>query len=275
MFFVFLRGIRSTLSGGSALKDGSFPHTHKRGFTLIELLVVIAIIAILAAILFPVFASAREKARQSSCANNLKQLGTAMNMYYDDWDGVFQPQRYGEALGNNLGWTDRIRAYNKTFGLFTCPSSSANYGYTIAGGAESWGEGSTAPNAWGEGNMSDVKSPSLMIQFAECPGSGTAKKDPTKQIQDIGDADRDTDIQPDGEVYGAAGRKTMSNVPADSLIDKDLSWWMYFPGRHNGGMNVCFMDSHVKFFKDWQWGQMTLRRTGPFPQGDMRNKQFL
>ncbi len=61
----------------------------RRGFTLIELLVVIAIIAILAAILFPVFARAREKARQASCLSNLKQLGLAMLMYVQDYDGVF------------------------------------------------------------------------------------------------------------------------------------------------------------------------------------------
>src|SRR5687767_12887888 len=58
----------------------------RRGFTLIELLVVIAIIAILAAILFPVFAQAREKARQSSCLSNMKQIGTGLMMYVQDYD---------------------------------------------------------------------------------------------------------------------------------------------------------------------------------------------
>src|SRR4051794_18914062 len=61
----------------------------RRGFTLIELLVVIAIIAILASILFPVFAEAREKARQASCLSNTKQIGTAMEMYTQDYDEVF------------------------------------------------------------------------------------------------------------------------------------------------------------------------------------------
>jgi prepilin-type processing-associated H-X9-DG protein len=50
---------------------------------------------------------------------------------------------------------------------------------------------------------------------------------------------------------------------------------MYFPNRHNGGMNITFLDGHVKFFPDWAWGQMTFRRSGPFPQGDPRNKLFI
>src|SRR5689334_23678413 len=61
------------------------------GFTLIELLVVIAIIAILAAILFPVFAQAREKARTISCLNNAKQMGTALMMYHQDYDEILPP----------------------------------------------------------------------------------------------------------------------------------------------------------------------------------------
>ena len=73
----------------------------KKGFTLIELLVVIAIIAILAAILFPVFAQAREKARQTSCLSNLKQLGTGYILYADDYDDY--PPYAGDGLGQDLG----------------------------------------------------------------------------------------------------------------------------------------------------------------------------
>jgi len=63
----------------------------RRGFTLIELLVVIAIIAILAAILFPVFARVREKARQTDCLSNIRQLGVAFGLYKSDWEGAFPP----------------------------------------------------------------------------------------------------------------------------------------------------------------------------------------
>ena len=67
----------------------------KRGFTLIELLVVIAIIAILAAILFPVFSRARESARKTACLSNMKQIGTALMMYCQDWDEAFPLNRFG------------------------------------------------------------------------------------------------------------------------------------------------------------------------------------
>ena len=74
-------------------------NTHRSGFTLIELLVVIAIIAILAAILFPVFAQAREKARQTTCLSNCKQIALAFQMYQQDYDGSFTWQ--GPHLGDD------------------------------------------------------------------------------------------------------------------------------------------------------------------------------
>src|SRR6266516_7867616 len=73
-----------------------------RGFTLIELLVVIAIIAILAAILFPVFAQARDSARQTTCLNNCKQLGTALQMYAQDYDEGLPSLSFGKLLGSPI-----------------------------------------------------------------------------------------------------------------------------------------------------------------------------
>ena len=87
-----------------------------KGFTLIELLVVIAIIAILAAILFPVFAKAREKARQTSCASNEKQLGLALIQYVQDYD-EFYPRSYD--------WAFETYSYVKSVGAYKCPDDSA------------------------------------------------------------------------------------------------------------------------------------------------------
>jgi prepilin-type N-terminal cleavage/methylation domain-containing protein/prepilin-type processing-associated H-X9-DG protein len=103
----------------------------RRGFTLIELLVVIAIIAILAAILFPVFAKAREAARKTSCLNNQKQLGIAIMTYTQDYDEVypFDPfARTGStaalntALTDQLHWPYRIMSYVKNNKVFQCTS---------------------------------------------------------------------------------------------------------------------------------------------------------
>jgi prepilin-type N-terminal cleavage/methylation domain-containing protein/prepilin-type processing-associated H-X9-DG protein len=85
----------------------------RRGFTLIELLVVIAIIAILAAILFPVFAKAREKARQASCTSNVKQLCLAHLMYAQDYD---------ETLPGRVMWARRLEPYTKNVQILACPS---------------------------------------------------------------------------------------------------------------------------------------------------------
>ena len=125
----------------------------RHGFTLIELLVVIAIIAILAAILFPVFARAREKARQTACLSNLKQIGLALQMYQTDYDGSYpdsrvappNPQGPWPGVGYHGGWhiqayairkwTDGtqttaagmhavLNPYIRNSQLFTCPSDS-------------------------------------------------------------------------------------------------------------------------------------------------------
>jgi prepilin-type N-terminal cleavage/methylation domain-containing protein/prepilin-type processing-associated H-X9-DG protein len=90
------------------------------GFTLIELLVVVAIIAVLAAILFPVFATAREKARQSSCASNEKQLGLGLLQYVSDYDELFP---CGRQAGGQ-GWASQIYPYTKNWGVFQCPDDT-------------------------------------------------------------------------------------------------------------------------------------------------------
>jgi prepilin-type N-terminal cleavage/methylation domain-containing protein/prepilin-type processing-associated H-X9-DG protein len=267
------------------------------GFTLIELLVVIAIIAILAAILFPVFASAREKARQTTCVNNLKQYGTAMSMYLGDWDETLIPGYNGVIpLGSNQGWINSMWTYNKTLELWHCPSSNENVPYTMGGGACSYPAGT---RIWGEGSAGDVKNPAAFILFAEAIGSGNVPYDKSKrpfatgtnatQTNATGDADQSADSQPDGSVYHNLGggyvASLSKSVPMAALEQQVAnsgangnitgSWELHFPGRHGGSATICFFDGHVKSFKDWAWGQMTMRRAGPFPQGDARNSQGL
>ena len=118
----------------------NFERRQRRGFTLIELLVVIAIIAILAAILFPVFARARESARRSSCSSNLKQLGLAVMQYSQDYDEKnplrrFAPFGTGAAYSGSDGaagdydqnsWRSVVQPYVKSTQLFSCPSNPDN-----------------------------------------------------------------------------------------------------------------------------------------------------
>ena len=97
--------------------------TRKAGFTLVELLIVIAIIAILAAILFPVFNNARKKAYQTQCAANLQQLGTATRMYAQDYDDTFPYFMYLDIYRS--GWADVIfQGYVNNDQVYDCPGSS-------------------------------------------------------------------------------------------------------------------------------------------------------
>ena len=104
------------------------------GFTLIELLVVIAIIAILASILFPVFAQAREKARQTTCASNQKQIGLAITMYAQDYDETLPPYSFGTGTAGFFGyfgtdgarWADMIFPYVKSTAAYDCPDGNVH-----------------------------------------------------------------------------------------------------------------------------------------------------
>lgn len=105
----------------------------RRGFTLVELLVVLAILAVLVAILFPVFAQARERARMSACSSNLRQIGHGMTMYLQDYDETYPYSRFHGALfiaqERRIDcWRNRLQPYVRSVDVFGCPSNPRSRG---------------------------------------------------------------------------------------------------------------------------------------------------
>lgn len=148
------------------------------GFTLIELLVVIAIIAIIAAMIFPVFARAREKARQASCVSNLKQIGAALTMYADDYDGYYTRGQFWPWTGVHT-WVHAVEPYVKNAQVFRCPSQGRDtygYGYNIAfWGAGDWLDGMHGINDIWPVHQSQVAQPTetiWVVDFARYWGCG-------------------------------------------------------------------------------------------------------
>jgi prepilin-type N-terminal cleavage/methylation domain-containing protein/prepilin-type processing-associated H-X9-DG protein len=123
----------------------------RAGFTLIELLVVIAIIAILAAILFPVFAQAREAARKTSCLSNMKQAGLAFIQYENDYDSYYPLGYASGAVNAGMGWAGQVYPYVKNTGIFRCPDDTtlpnATYGIVSYAANEYLENSNSAQNA--------------------------------------------------------------------------------------------------------------------------------
>lgn len=222
-----------------------------RGFTLIELLVVIAIISILAAILFPVFATAREKARQTSCLSNLRQIGLAFAQYTTDYDEVLPDRRDLKASlpGGYRPWT-------------TWPPSDPRGGwaavvmdpYVKSGGV--WSCLSVAGSAMGEA-----------VQVRQETGSAGTVVNYWLWRFDRPDEPRPLDV-----LWGKTDTEAVNDLRAannpqagrpDGAADIELAVDPYFPrtiptvppalkGRavHQGGRNRLFLDTHVKYLRD-------------------------
>ena len=208
----------------------------KEGFTLIELLVVIAIIAILAAILFPVFAQAREKARQASCLSNTKQLGTATQLYIDDYDEVFPPvvnvdnpiyaepyERFNcisdcaAKIGHYSSWKDSIYSYVKNINMYYCPSVKDLCGYSINPCFSFCNNGSGGPKWRGSTIcLAEIKESAKLAMYC------------------------------DAYYKNLSGYKYAAN---EMTVDAWNDAGPMKPCRHNGGGNITFSDGHAQYFK--------------------------
>lgn len=197
----------------------------RRGFTLIELLVVIAIIAILAAILFPVFAKAREKARQSSCLSNTKQLGLALMQYSQDYDEMLPIYN----IDQTRMWADLVGPYIKNTQILLCPSGA----YTNCNNA-------SRPNC-ARSLMCNITGGKSSYFYNNLYATGWATYY-GMSMRAIGSITKpaETVIIGDGECAVVDQPNNIDNINA-------RTW----PGntRHNDGGNVAFCDGHSKWFK--------------------------
>jgi prepilin-type N-terminal cleavage/methylation domain-containing protein/prepilin-type processing-associated H-X9-DG protein len=205
----------------------------RSGFTLIELLVVIAIIAILAAILFPVFAQAREKARSTTCLSNFKQLGTAVTMYIQDYDGAYPLAWYPTP---QYGFDVVLYPYVKNLGVYDCPSNKTTprwwVGYKTIGIAEPKPKGSsgipgdyamngdlTARGGGTDGRTglteSTINSPANTILMTEIWDTRGGAKD-----------------GPEHEIFTTSKNDVCTRIPFKI---------------HQGGSNYNFCDGHAKW----------------------------
>ncbi len=203
-------------------------HRSRNAFTLIELLVVIAIIAILAAILFPVFAQAREKARQTACLSNLKQIGTGVMMYVQDYDETYPITIYNTSnirINRQNTWRSQIHPYVKNTQIFVCPSNPDNKMLTNDRSVTGFPDPteffiSYNNNRWG--GISTATSPSTLAGI-----------------------DRPSDIISVLEVWD--GRFNNQTAAYDGDLNYDFNGHRYSHfGGHSGMTNYAFADGHAK-----------------------------
>ena len=228
----------------------------RHGFTLIELLVVIAIIAILAAILFPVFAQAREMARRTTCLSNFKQLGSGVAMYTQDYDEQLPKSWYGvTANGGNPKWMDVTFPYTKNEQMYNCPSDpfSINRRYQVldkripqyTGGTSARFFGSYCANSmyWGDNGTNPPATPPT--------ARGTSAAAPSISLAEVA---RPAETIWAGECSGTGanadnGQTTRADARWDIVAGREPRWvgngngWME---RHLGKLTVTYLDGHSK-----------------------------
>lgn len=221
-----------------------------QAFTLIELLVVIAIISILAAILFPVFARARENARRTSCLSNIKQMGLAAMQYVQDYDETFPQYGYavpsgtvlpdgviwaGTTAAPNIYWPQLLFPYHKSIQVFWCPSSS-NFTNGVGGRPV------PINGQYGANVRVIVASTNGPLKIAAITDSAS-----TYLVMDWGTyyaQDGHADTSSGGWGYLPGMGSIGGNCASTSTTRSDCD-----NGRHFDGVNVGFADGHAKWLK--------------------------
>jgi prepilin-type N-terminal cleavage/methylation domain-containing protein/prepilin-type processing-associated H-X9-DG protein len=229
-----------------------------RAFTLIELLVVIAIIAILAAILFPVFAQARSAARKSACQSNLKQIGIAVAMYADDYDEALIPQGLGANQKLWRPWMFLAQPYIKNKQVFICPEAPELSKFTQDDANVQSGYGMNRVHWNGDGKPGGIPPDPPTMDYGSGGGKrGTATLAAVNlPAQTIFATDHEGQevlwrwgddkhgfmraLLPDGTPW--PGNKKDSNSPEGIKA----------AARHGGGCNYVFLDGHVKWYRPQQ-----------------------
>lgn len=265
--------------------SAGFTPGSRSAFTLIELLVVIAIIAILAAILFPVFASAREKARQTACLSNMKQLGTGMLMYSQDYDEAMINHFYGKYDQDNTyapgspedayQWMDAVQPYAKSAAIFNCPSqgdefldpteiNSGDYSDSGSTGTK-WGPYkpyNTVPGLKNRSHGSYAINDAYFADGRNLDGSYYAEEmktdnppvSPSTEYRGMGEIQAPASTIWVGESVGpstSAGYSTQGDYPFECHIAQPFKWrgkmkMGNFVARHSDIMNALYCDGHTK-----------------------------
>jgi prepilin-type N-terminal cleavage/methylation domain-containing protein/prepilin-type processing-associated H-X9-DG protein len=251
----------------------------RRAFTLIELLVVIAIIAILAAILFPVFAKAREKSRQISCASNLKQLGLGFAQYTQDYDEHYT---HADPWGTGQTWGGQIYPYVKSTGVYTCPDDPTNpnangtvvsYAFNVN---LSWQNNGGVPEAGFK--LSQIVAPAVTVEVCEAeglvvnltsPGEGSTENGGNWSYPASGDFSPTTQGGGGGGISGIWG----GAQPNPGFVE-GANWSQRGAGYggtavHTGGSNYLFCDGHVKYYMPAQ-----ISTGGEGTAGDYQNQTW-
>lgn len=210
---------------------------HSSGFTLVELLVVIAIIAILASILFPVFARARENARRSACQSNIRFIGIGISQYVQDFDERY-PMVYADPSSGAGGWVRAVQPYLKSVQMFQCPADS------VAPASMSAGDGYTtaAPD------VTDYFYNANVGWDPAKSGIGRKLSDFTAPVMTILTGDQKSG--PEFSYADAPGILGGACTAADTYNSADTNLYRQDDAaseRHLGGANYAFVDGHVKW----------------------------